>query len=550
MAELESSEPSLRSYLQVLRRRAPWVLAFVILAVAAAAGYSAVQKKEYSATSQLLAQPSSGSLPLGGTQQTISPTDVLTDLQLLTAAPVEAKVEKVLGFTPRITASEVGQTNVIDLTATAATPELAAKIANTYARAFVSYQRTNALNALTDAESQIQNQIGAIGRELSPLVAQKSPSSATTAEITSLTSQQAALQEQLTQLQLAASETPGGVEVASYASPPSGPSSPKPVETAVIALLIGLMLGVAVAFAVEYFDDKVYTKDEAERLSNGVPVLAIVPRIKSWKHTERPMLIAEIDPFSPVTESYRSLRTSLQFAGHGQSRKTILVTSASGVEGKTSTVTNLGIILAKAGERVVVVGCDLRRPRLGSFFGLAETPGFTSVLLAKGDIREELRGALQSVPSCPGLALLATGPIPPNPAELLGTDKAAEIFKVLATGFDVILIDSPPLLPVADAQVLSGLADTVLMVVMAGKTTRGEVQRAMELLAQVDSRPTGIVLNRAVRRSTGSGDYTYRYAYKYRYTPQRPSTANQTRSANGSGHDPAQAQRQRSEARS
>src|SRR5579872_5079983 len=120
MAELDSPEPSLRSFLQVLRRRSHWVVAFVILAVAASVGYSSVQKKEYSATAQLLAQPSSGNVPLSGTQQTVSSTDVLTDLQLLSAAPVEAKAQKALGFAPRISAAEVGQTNVIDLTATAA----------------------------------------------------------------------------------------------------------------------------------------------------------------------------------------------------------------------------------------------------------------------------------------------------------------------------------------------------------------------------------------------------------------------------------------------
>ncbi len=520
MAEFRASEANLRTYVLVLRRHIHWVLAFTILAVAASVAYTKVEKKEYSATAQLLAQPSSGTVPIAGTQQTISPTDVLTDLQLIAGAPVKAKVAKELGFSPAVSASEDGQTNVINLTATASTPALAERVANIYARTFVNYQRTNAVNALTAAESQIQSQINSIGRQLAPLIAQKAPTSATNGQISALTSQQTALQEQLTQLELAGSQSPGGVEVTSLAVPPTSPSSPKPLQTAFIALVIGLLLGVAAAFAIEYFDDKVYGKEEAERLSGGVPVLAIIPRVKSWKNTRRPMVITEIDPFSPVTEAYRSLRTSLQFARQDTGRKTILVTSAAGAEGKTSTVTNLGIVLSKAGERVVVVGCDLRRPRLGTFFGLSEIPGFTSILLSPGDIRDDLRDALQSIPSCPGLALLGTGPIPPNPAELLASDKAAEIFRVLATGFDVILIDSAPLLPVADAQILANLSDTVLLVVMAGKTTRVEVERATELLNQVGSRPAGIILNRAVRRAGSVGDYTYGYAYKYRYTPQ------------------------------
>jgi polysaccharide biosynthesis transport protein len=519
MAEPRASDATLRTYLQVLRRQSHWVLALTVLSVAGAVAYSAIQDKQYSATAQLLAEPASGTVPISGTQQTISSTDVLTDLQLISGAPVKAIVQKSLGFSPKVSASEVGQTNVINLTATAASPELASKIANTYARSFVSYQRTNALNALTAAESHVQSQITAITNQLAPLIAEKSPSSAITAEISGLASQQAALQGQLTQLQLAGSETPGGIEVTSLAILPTSPSSPKPLEDALIAFVIGLVLGIAAALAIEYFDDKVYTKDQAERLTDGVPVLAIVPNIKSWRNGNRPLVVTEIDPFSPVSESYRSLRTSLQFAGHDKVRKTLLVTSAAGVEGKTSTVTNLGVVLAKAGERVVVVGCDLRRPRLGSFLGLSETPGFTSILVGQGDLRENLRGALQPVPSCPGLALLGTGPIPPNPAELLASERSAEIFRVLATGFDTILIDSAPLLPVADAQILAGLSDSVLLVVMAGKTTTGEIQRAVELLDQVDSRPTGIVLNRATRRG-GSGEYPYGYAYKYRYTPQ------------------------------
>jgi capsular exopolysaccharide synthesis family protein len=459
-------------------------------------------------------QPAGGSIP--GTQVTISPTDVLTELQLITNAPVKGQVTKKLGLTPNISAAEVGQTDEISLTATARTPVLAAQVANTYAQTFVAYQRSNALNALTAAEQQLQGQITALDAQLKPLESESSPSAGTTSTISALTSEEAVLKEQLAQLQVTGAETPGGVEVVSGASSPTSPSSPRPLRDGGIALVIGLLLGVGAAFAAEYFDDKVYTKDEAERLSGGVPVLAMIPRVRSWKRSKRPMLITEVDPFSPATEAYRSLRTALQFAGHDSQLKTILITSASGREGKTSTVANLGVVLAKAGERVVIVNCDLRRPRIGKFFGQEETPGFTSVLIGQ----EELKKALRPVADTPELALLGTGPIPPNPAELLGSDKAAEIFRLLATDFDIVLIDSSPLLPVADPLVLSGYADAVLMVVMAGLTTRAEVERAFELLAQVNARPTGIVLNKATRRSGKASQYGY--GYKYRYSPQTP----------------------------
>jgi len=506
-------------------------LAVAVLCVAVAVGFSSVQKKQYSATVQLLVQPASGSVPISGTPQTVSPTDVLTDLQLIMSAPVEAVATKKLGFTPTVTAAELGQTNVIALTVIATSPIRAAHAADTYAKTFVDYQRTSATNALTAAEQSLQTQINAINSQAQTLETAKNPTAQTTDTIGALASQEAVLKEELAQLQVTGAETPGGVEVLSPAVTPSAPSSPKPLQDGILALVIGLLLGAAVAFAVEYFDNKVYANDQVERLTGGVPVLAMIPKVKGWKTTGRPLLIAEVDPFSPVTEAYRGLRTSLQFAGHEGKLKTILVTSSTGSEGKTSTVANLGVVLAKSGERVVVVGCDLRRPRIGGFFGCGDTPGFTTVLVGQADLRK----ALQPVINTPGLALLGTGPIPPNPVELLGSEKAAEIFRLLATAFDTVLIDSPPLLPVVDAQVLSRYADAVLLVVAAGQTTEGEVARASELLMQVNARPTGIVLNKITRRGS---EYGNGYGHKYRYTPQQVPELVQ----NGNGLRPASPQ--------
>jgi hypothetical protein len=144
-----------------------------------------------------------------------------------------------------------------------------------------------------------------------------------------------------------------------------------------IALVIGLLLGLGAAFLVDYFDDKVNTKEDVERLTGGVPVLAVIPRIRSWKKSDRVKLITAEEPFSPITESYRAPRTSLQFAGP-DAPKTVLVTSALGTEGKMSTVANLGVVLANAAKRVVV-GCDLRRPRIDEFLGQPEGPATLTI---------------------------------------------------------------------------------------------------------------------------------------------------------------------------
>ena len=177
MAVFNPSEANLRTYLHVLRRRFPWVIGVTVLSVAISLAIGLKQPKEYSGTAQLLVQPaSSDSALISGTQQTISPTDVLTEIQLLTSPPVKAKAASQLGFEPSISASQVGQTNVITVTGTAKTPALAALSANTYAKAFVAEQRTNAINALISGEQQYQDQINTITLAIQNLSASASPS--------------------------------------------------------------------------------------------------------------------------------------------------------------------------------------------------------------------------------------------------------------------------------------------------------------------------------------------------------------------------------------
>jgi capsular exopolysaccharide synthesis family protein len=267
-----------------------------------------------------------------------------------------------------------------------------------------------------------------------------------------------------------------------------------------IALAIGLLLGLVLALLVDYFDDNVYTKAALEKLTGGVAVLALIPKINRRKKRKAKLIVVK-DPNSRVTEAYRSLRAALLLADRDATLKTILVTSPSGNEGKTSTVANLGVILANSGKRVVVVGCDLRQPRLGSLLGLPETPGFTSIFVGQDDSAVEV----QTLANIPGLAFIGTGPIPPNAAELLGSSAAAEFFGALSLEFDVVLIDSPSLL-VSDALVLSTYADALLLVAAAGETTQKQMQRALQLLGQTNALPAGIVLNKVARQETVLAD--------------------------------------------
>jgi capsular exopolysaccharide synthesis family protein len=493
MGELTSAEANLRTYLHVLRQRFLWVIALAILAVAASAAISVVQTKKYSASALILVQPAgSTSSLISGNQQTITPTDILTELQLLASTPVKREAAKQLGFKPSIVGSEVGQTNVISVTASAKTASLAARAANTYAKDFVAQEQTSAINALISGEKQYQSQIDTIDLQIQTLSGSKTAAAAAT--ISALTSQVAALKGDEAQLEVVAAESPGGVELVSLASPPKSPSSPRPLEDAAIALAIGLLLGLVLALLVDYFDDNVYTQAALEKLTGGIAVLALIPKINSRKKRKAKLIVVE-DPNSPVTEAYRSLGAALLLADRDATLKTILVTSPSGNEGKTSTVANLGVILAHSGKRVVVVGGDLRQPRLGSLLGLRETPGFTSIFVDQDDSAVEV----QTLANIPGLAFIGTGPIPPNAAELLGSFAAAEFFGALSLEFDVVLIDSPSLL-VSDALVLSTYADALLLVAAAGETSQKQMQRALQLLGQTNALPAGIILNKVACR--------------------------------------------------
>jgi capsular exopolysaccharide synthesis family protein len=522
MATLTTEDPNLRTYLQLLRRRYYWVVAAVVLFGAAAGGYSVVQPKQYTASAQLLVQPTTANLPGNGTQQVISPTDVLTELQLLTTAPVKEKVRLDLGSEPNVTASQVGQTNVISVAATSKSPRFAARTANAYANDFVAYQQTASTANLTAAEQQLETQLASISAQLAPL--QQNPSTNAT-QIAALTSQQATLDEELTALRVSGAASTGGVSVVTPARVPSSPSSPHPIRDGILAALIGLLVGVGIAFLAEHLDDAVYSKEEAGRLARDAPVLGMIPRISTWKRRGDAVLATTESRNSSVAEAYRSARTSLQFAGHDGNMKTILVTSPSAGEGKTSTIANLGVVLAQADQRVVIVSCDLRRPRLGQFYNRSESPGFTSVLLG----RASLGDALQTVEGVGNLVFLGSGDVPPNPTELLASGGTREIFTKLRQAFDVVLLDSPPLLPVTDAVILARMADATLLVIAAGETKRSHVEEAAEILAQADTPRVGVILNEV----EVGGRYGYRDRYGS-YGSYVPSTPEPTGNGNGS----------------
>lgn len=530
MPDAAGDELELRDYLRVIRRR-KWIIALVTLVVVGSdIGASLVQTPVYQGRAEILLQakateslfdPNSG-------QRNDPVRAVQTEIQVLKSRPVRDLVRKELGSAPKVSASPVGQTDVIEVKAESTDPDRAAAVANAYARSYIDFRRTQAVDDLLAAAEQIQEKIAELQAKIdgvaapttTPTTVRGAPRPAPTADISQqrdqLVAQQALFRQKLDQLQVDAALKSGGAQLVTPAVAPSTPIRPTPVRNGVVAVVVGLMLGLGLAFLREHLDDTIRTKDDVERAAGGLPVLASIPVVPGWKDRKKAMVASLVKPKSAAAEAYRSLRTSVQFLGLDRPVRTLQVTSPSASEGKTSTVANLAVALAAAGQRVIAVDCDLRKPRLHAFFGLDNEVGFTTVLV--GDT--PLSQALQPVPGQDGLLVLASGGPPPNPSELLAGARSAQVLETLAAQADLVLIDCPPVLPVTDATILAGRVDATLVVVTATETHRRRLQQALDTLAQVGAPLSGLVLN-AARHEAGYG-YAYRYGYNYDAAPPEP----------------------------
>jgi polysaccharide biosynthesis transport protein len=497
----------LRDYLRVLRRRRVPILlvAFSVVVIALAASY--VQTPVYAATAQVLLQARSTEFlfdPSGGIRA--DPTRAVQDeILVIESEAVRAVVREKLGSAPPVAAAPVGQTNAIDVTAESTDPAQAAAVANTYVTAYIEYRRNQVVDDTLAASEQIQTKITDLRRQIDAAPeAQKAP----------LVQAQALFQQKLDELQVGSAIRTGGAQLVSSAPVPTSPVRPTPQRNAIVAAIGGLLLGVGIAFLIDYLDDSVKTKEDLTSATSGLPVVGLIPVVADWRTQDEPQVVSLSAPKSPAAEAYRTLRTAIQFIGLEHPTKTLQITSAGAQEGKSTTLANLAVALARADQKVVVVCCDLRRPRIHEFFGLSNSAGFTSVLLGKAS----LSAAIQKVPDQARVSLLASGPLPPNPSELLASRRTVELLALLQADFDMVLIDSPPVLPVTDALVISGLVDATLVVSVAGGTTRKEVARTVELLRQVDAPLIGSVLN-GVRSDSGYGyGYTYQ-TYRYESPP-------------------------------
>lgn len=297
------------------------------------------------------------------------------------------------------------------------------------------------------------------------------------------------------------------------AQTPATPSSPSIPLNLLLGALIGLAAGVGTAALRTALDNRVRTPRDAEQATGAPSIGAIAFDAKA---KERP-LIVHADPLSPRAESFRALRTNLQFLDMG-GRSSFVITSSIPSEGKSTTTINLAIALADAGKRVALIDTDLRKPKVAEYLGIEGGAGLTDVLIGRAQVNEVMLPWGNR-----SLYVLPAGKIPPNPSELLGSSHMSLLLEMLEREFDVVLCDAPPLLPVTDAAILARATSGALMVVAAGKTTKHQLTGATEALNTVGAKLAGFVMSMVPTRGPDSyyTGYGYGYGYGYRETPEK-----------------------------
>ncbi len=313
------------------------------------------------------------------------------------------------------------------------------------------------------------------------------------------------------------------VTVSNYSRLPHAPVGPYRTRTILIAFVLSLVAGIGLAFLLDFLDDTIKSVDDISRYIN-LPALALIPAARSDKPRLRPgqapgpsettALAMVKDVRSPIAESYRHLRTSLLLSSAGTPPRTILVTSSQPSEGKTTTAINTAFILAQTGAQVLIIDCDLRRPRLHAHFNMPNARGLTNALSGETN---DIDNLIQNCEQSPTLKVLTSGPMPPNPAELLGSDEMRKLLKGLSEKFTHVIVDSPPAISFTDASILSTFVDGVILVVHGGRSSRAVVRRVKQQLLDIGANIFGVVLNNVKIESKSNYYYSGYYSSYYDY---------------------------------
>lgn len=508
----ERTAAGLREYLGILRTRKTSILIVTLLVVASALAYSYRQPPLYRSEAKVLVKPFNTILNLE-TERELAGSEAVREVA---AENLGEELEGQPLSPANLSVSVATETEVLVIGYTHSDPAEARRAAQAYAEGYLEYRRQEIVDDIEASGASIREQMDPLNEELRRLnqriQKEKDPgvSSTLQTQANSLISRIAVLEQQLVQL-----SPPGRLQVGQVvedANLPVSPSSPNHLANGILGLLLGLGLGVGVALLRERLDDRLRGRTDLERYA-AAPVLAIVPSVPEWRKSKQTMLVTLQQPQSAASEAYRTLRTGVLFAAGQQHLKVLLLTSANAGEGKSATTANLGVALAQSGKRVIMVSGDLRKPRLIQFFTDARGPGVTDVLAGEANLWKSLVNTM-----LPTLKVLPSGPIPANPTELLGSQGMRKILEDCAEVADIVLIDGPPILALADAITLAPMADGVLLVADAQNTDRSAIEHARQQIDRVNARVIGAVLNNFDPSKAGAQAYYYQDYYAYRAT--------------------------------
>jgi capsular exopolysaccharide synthesis family protein len=450
----------LRDYITVLRKGWVFILVLALVGVAAAAGFSVLKKPVYSTSAQVFV-----STETSGSASDLAQGNAFTQQRVLTYSNL---VSTPIVLLPVISSLKLNMTAEELATLVSATAPTSTTLISITVNDTNPVQAANIANATSQSLTNVVENIEATDADGSSTV-------------------------KLTRVK--------------QADVPSAPVSPNVPVNVALGLLVGLALGVAIAVLRETLDNRVRTEQDIEKLSDKPVVGGIAFDSKA---SERP-LIVQVDPRSPRAESFRTLRTNLQFLDIGTGARTFVMTSSVQSEGKSTTVANLAIALDSAGFRVILIDADLRRPRVAEYMDVDTNAGLTDVLIGRAELEDVAHPWGRG-----NLVVLPAGQIPPNPSELLGSRAMQELIERLEREFDYVLFDAPPLLPVTDAAILAKKASGAIVAVASGKTMKGQLAGAVAALENVGAPIAGFVMT--MMPVKGPGAYGYgRYGYAYGY---------------------------------
>lgn len=449
--------------------------------------------------------------------------------QMMTQRPILAQVAEELGLSPdifetdvtAIQVTSVRDTQLVRVSVEGTDPNLVMTIANTLPTIFIEKMQEIQTARYAVSKQNLQEQLALLEKQIAEAKSQidalgppqSGADNLTLARLeeaqTQYESSYAGLLQNYETLRLAEAQSVDSISVVEPAVLPDTHIRPRTLNNTLLAAIAGAMLALGVVFLIEYLDDRVRSPEELSAIL-GAPwlgVIAAMPDVDEKTFDGR-RLITHLQPRHPISESFRTLRTNLQFSSVDTGLHTLVITSAGPGEGKTTLAANLAVVMAQAGRRVVLVDADLRRPVQHKLFEMRRSPGLADALLSEGlEPLDYLQPTL-----LPNLHILTCGHEVPNPAELLGSRRMQELAQRLQEAADLVIFDSPPVLAVTDAQVLGRIAQGVLLVVDANRTTRNLVIRAGEALRQVQVPLLGAVVNRL---STSSRGYYYYYHAYY-----------------------------------